>query len=99
MHQCVWAAELSGPVGFVSREKKKRSKQKAIVFTLQYGHGKEPHAGIQTPFPPPARVFSEEEASADTIIAMRGKRPPVPGYLLSNQIRYVIFIYRMSEVL
>lgn len=42
--------------------------------------------------PPPARVYSEGEASSDTVIAMRGNRPPIPGYLPSNQFWYIIFI-------
>lgn len=46
------AAELSRPMGFVSREKKNPSKQKVLrVFTLQYGQGKKSHAGTQTSFP------------------------------------------------
>lgn len=56
------------------------------------GKGRRRMQAYKYPSPPPARVYSEEEASPDTIIAMRGKRPPVPGYLLSNQIWYVIFI-------
>ena len=80
-------------MGFVSREKKNRLKQKAIEFShCSVGKGRSNMQAYKHLSLPPARVYSEEEASSDTIIAMRGRRPPAPGYLLSNQIWYIIFI-------
>lgn len=92
-HQCVWAAELGRPMGFLSRKKKNRSKQKAIEFShCSMGKGRRYMRTYKYLSPPPAWVYSEEEASSDEIISMRGKRPPVTHYLLPNQIWYIIFI-------
>lgn len=65
------AAELSRPMGFVSREKKNPSKQKVIEFShCSMGKGRSHMQAHKHLSPPPARVYGEEEASSDTIIAM-----------------------------
>lgn len=85
-HKRAQAAELVRPTGFVSREKNNPSKQKAIEFShCNMGNEKSHMQAHDHLSLSPARVYRGEEANPDTTIAMRRKRPPVPGYLLSNR--------------